>query len=313
MRLRARAARPPARRAHPRPRRRDRFSDFFENVKAEIRTNPVKGPSKWEPGTEDKSEHVLATAIVDARAAVREALADDFDTPKALLVLQRLVNATNKYIAAKTDAGEPRVPYLLQAAGETVTKVFAVFGLTFDAPIGFGDSTGAGASREETLAPVLDAVTAFRDEVRAAARAGDMGAVLEACDRVRDDSLRQAGVRLEDGKEGHPSTWKLRSADQLALEAKEEEERRAAADATKAKQRALMEKRAAEAAAAAAVDPSQMYREEKDDAGNLLYSKFDDNGVPTHDAAGTELPKNARKKLIKRWNAQKKKFDKARA
>eukprot|EP01061_Rhynchopus_euleeides_P012560 TRINITY_DN22230_c1_g2_i1.p2 TRINITY_DN22230_c1_g2~~TRINITY_DN22230_c1_g2_i1.p2 ORF type:complete len:764 (+),score=382.14 TRINITY_DN22230_c1_g2_i1:49-2340(+) len=38
------------------------------------------------------------------------------------------------------------------------------------------------------------------------------------------------------------------------------------------------------------------------------YSKFDDNGVPTHDNEGKELSKGAHKKLCKEWEKQKKKL-----
>uniref|UniRef100_A0A7S1CFU2 cysteine--tRNA ligase n=1 Tax=Bicosoecida sp. CB-2014 TaxID=1486930 RepID=A0A7S1CFU2_9STRA len=290
-----------------------RFSDFFDNVKAKIRTNAVAGAAKWHAADGDHSEHVLANAIVDTRAAVREALADDFDTPAALLHLQRLVTATNKYIAAKEEKDETPVPYLLIQAGDTVTRIFRVFGLVFDYPIGFGDEGGAGAGREETLAPVLDAVTSFRDKVRAAARAGDTAALLAACDEVRDVSLRAAGVQLEDGKEGKPSTWKLRSAEELESEKKEEEAKRDAAAARKAEQRKIMEARKAAADAAGAVNPADMFKDEKDDEGKPAYSKFDADGVPTHDGAGEELPKNRVKKLKKAWAVQKKKFDKANA
>merc|ERR1719158_2358351 len=43
-----------------------------------------------------------------------------------------------------------------------------------------------------------------------------------------------------------------------------------------------------------------------------LYSKFDDKGVPTHDASGEALTKNAQKKLIKLWDTEKKKAEKTK-
>lgn len=36
------------------------------------------------------------------------------------------------------------------------------------------------------------------------------------------------------------------------------------------------------------------------------FSKFDDNGIPTHDKEGAEVAKSRRKKLQKEWDAQKK-------
>ena len=43
-----------------------------------------------------------------------------------------------------------------------------------------------------------------------------------------------------------------------------------------------------------------MYRGQTD-----LYSQFDAEGIPTHDAAGEELSKGAAKKLKKEWDKQK--------
>lgn len=40
-----------------------------------------------------------------------------------------------------------------------------------------------------------------------------------------------------------------------------------------------------------------------------LYSAFDSNGVPTHDASGNELSKSTMKKLHKDWEKQKKLFE----
>lgn len=47
------------------------------------------------------------------------------------------------------------------------------------------------------------------------------------------------------------------------------------------------------------VRPEDMFRGQTD-----KYSKFDDKGVPTHDAEGVELSKNAVKKLVKEYEAQ---------
>lgn len=52
------------------------------------------------------------------------------------------------------------------------------------------------------------------------------------------------------------------------------------------------------------IDPKEMFKSHTD-----LYSKFDEDGVPTHDAAGVELSKSAYKKLKKDWEKQKKLFE----
>lgn len=52
------------------------------------------------------------------------------------------------------------------------------------------------------------------------------------------------------------------------------------------------------------IDPKEMFKSQTD-----LYSKFDEDGVPTHDAAGVELSKSAYKKFKKDWEKQKKLFE----
>ena len=50
--------------------------------------------------------------------------------------------------------------------------------------------------------------------------------------------------------------------------------------------------------------PQDMFRSQSD-----KYSKFDGDGVPTHDEKGEEIPKSGVKKLRKEWEKQKKLFE----
>ena len=54
------------------------------------------------------------------------------------------------------------------------------------------------------------------------------------------------------------------------------------------------------------IDPREMFKSQTD-----LYSKFDEDGVPTHDANGQEISKSGYKKLKKDWEKQKKLFESA--
>lgn len=85
-----------------------------------------------------------------------------------------------------------------------------MFGVAGDAdPLGLGGgSDGSGASRQETLAPYLDSICAFRDQVRSLVRAkAEPGEVLRACDALRDSTLPSLGVKLDDT--GGGALWKL--------------------------------------------------------------------------------------------------------
>ena len=98
----------------------------------------------------------------------------------------------------------------------------------------------------------MDAVArellAFRDQVRVAAVAGDAGAVLQACDNLRDvvlpslglssrdyDSARATGgaVDVPRGSVGTASTARAASTPGAALDTEEAQRRRAQADAQK--------------------------------------------------------------------------------
>jgi glutaminyl-tRNA synthetase len=64
-------------------------------------------------------------------------------------------------------------------------------------------------------------------------------------------------------------------------------------------------KQAAEKEAKKKIDPRMMFKGQTD-----LYSQFDEDGVPTHDASGEALPKKRVKKLREEWEKQRKLFEK---
>ncbi len=146
--------------------------------------------------------------------------------------------------------------------------------------------------------PYLNALVAFREEVRSVAREHKVTGILSACDRLRDEILPSVGVRLED-KHGH-TVVKLVSPEDLAREAEQkrviEEQKR------EEKERKQGENAAKEAAKR--IPPSEMFKKETE-----KYSKFDSKGIPTHDTKGDEIGKKPRKKLEKLYEIQEKKYN----
>ena len=231
-------------------------------------------------------------------------LCDDFDTPAVIKALQDLVAAGNQYMAT---AGTV-VNLILRATAVYITEIFKVFGLIKNGPeIGFpiGDNEG-GADKEETLGPVLDAVLKFRQSIRSAAKNSGDKEALKMCDALRDDILPQLGIRLED-KEGSEGTWKLVSAEELMREKEQQELER---------QRKQMEKDArakeqAEKDRMNALSPEEFMKQlTLEDGKTVKYSKFGDDGLPTHDSKGEELQKSSIKKAGKEFQTQKKKYEK---
>ena len=287
--------------------------EFFANVKAALRGVPVASRQHW-----DEPEHAMAAQLRQTQAAVHAALLDDFDTPIVMRALRELMTEVNKYMS-----GESVNPLVLRSAAEYITRMLRVFGLDevdgaplkrdvskdseltalAGANIGWAGNAG-GASREEQLTPLLDALTEFRSVVRSAGRAKDLAAVLTACDQLRDEVLPLLGVRLEDT--ATDSTWKLEDPQVILAElaAKKAAAEEAAARKAAAKEEAA--RKAAEKEARAKVSPAEWLRTRTADDGTPLYSAWDEAGMPTHDAAGEELSKAARKGAAKEWKAQEK-------
>lgn len=157
--------------------------------------------------------------------------------------------------------------------------------------------------REAVLMPYLRALSAFRDSVRKLARDGASNSdILALSDRLRDQEMVDLGVALDDQEDGQ-ALVKLVPAEQLravrdekaALAKKKADQKAAAQAAAEAKRQAQLEK--------GRLSPLAMFKQ------NPEYSKFDEDGIPTHDAKGEEVPKTRSKKLKKEWDAQKRLHD----
>jgi len=161
----------------------------------------------------------------------------------------------------------------------------------------------AVAEKAQTGAPVaarlseqvVRVLTDFAGAIRSAAADGH-GAVLSACDHVRDDALTAIGVRLEDAtREGASSTWKLDDPETLR---KEVAARRAAADeakkAAKAKQAAKLQAEV-EKLAAGSVDAFETLKADMQMEGVAL-SRADVEAW-----AGMQPPPKAKGKPTPEW------------
>jgi cysteinyl-tRNA synthetase len=277
------------------------FVEFFHSIKGVFRTSGSYHVDKQQ--TWNERERELSDALDTSQAAVHEALIDNINTPNTLLALQDLVKATNKYLA-ETGSVDVR-PLLLERVGKFVTKILNCLGVCLDTgAVGFPESSeGSSEGREETLSPFLDLMTKFRDDIRKLAQGGASAKeLLTACDNLRDVGLPELGVKLDD-KEGG-ALWKLYDADELKKEIAREHEAKEEKERAKRAAKEEAARKAAEKEARAKVPPSEMFKTFSEYEG--LYSKYDDDGVPTHDAAGEALAKSAAKKLLKSRQQQEK-------
>ncbi|XP_044262435.1 cysteine--tRNA ligase, cytoplasmic [Tribolium madens] len=274
------------------------FNEFFLNVK-DLTRNFLKKPTlvghyvKWEGQEMELNGQFLRT-----KDNVHAALCDNIDTRTSLESLRDLVTASNLYIR---DKNSPNC-LLLHDIAVYITKMLSIFGaISESSKIGFPVSSGNESNSEDKILPYLEILAAFRDKIRTFARSLKATEILQECDRLRDETLPNVGVRLED-REGAPSAVKIVGRDILLKE--KETKKMQELEKAKEKERKKAELAAAQAAKEAQkkIPPSEMFKLETD-----KYSKFDENGLPTHDAQGKEISKGQLKKLQKLQQAQEKK------
>lgn len=278
----------------------ERFlNEFFLNVKDVLRA-PVDITGQFEKWGEEEAE--LNESFHSRKAAVHEALCDNVDTRTALEEMRALVSQCNLYLAARKAARRRPNRALLGSVALYLTHMLKVFGaIEEESALGFPvGGPGGSLNLESTVLPYLQALSDFREGVRRIARDRRVPEVLQLSDALRDDVLPELGVRLED-HEGLPTVVKL--VDRETLLREREERRRVEEERRKKKEEALRKKQEQEAAKLAKmrVPPSELFLSERD-----KYSRFDENGLPTHDADGKELSKGQAKKLRKLLEAQEK-------
>ena len=159
-------------------------------------------------------------------------------------------------------------------------------------------------SKEEVVGPFIDTISQFRDEIRTSAQEKDIKRVFEACDKLRQETLPQLGVRLED-RPGLPTIWKLYDKNELLKELekdkkeKEEKKQGSKTNASASNQNNKVIRRINQFSLSA----KDWYATQTD-----KYSKFDENGLPTHTEKGRELTKEELNKLKKDFSKHDEKY-----
>ncbi|KAI7833870.1 tRNA synthetases class I (C) catalytic domain-containing protein [Kickxella alabastrina] len=266
----------------------DRTVDnFFTNTSALLREFRLR-----EQGSDGKRHFLepeleLQEALKDTKARSQRAAG------LAMRALQAIVARTNTYLHG--------VAQTLIRRSSRWLPYFRVFGLVMD---GFNSRIGWGSSASESGAqgPAI-ANHDFRDSVREIALSGgDKGALLSLCDRIRDLDLPDLGIVIDDHGDGRAL---VKFADPEVIR-RERAARQAEEDAKLAKKeaatRAAEEKRQ-KRLAEGRLAPADMFRTPE---MCELYSDWRDNGIPSKDKAGEELPKSKVKKLEKAYSAQEK-------
>jgi cysteinyl-tRNA synthetase len=271
------------------------FFNFFNNVAAHIRAAYLRDTQSAPPCSVESGERELMDLLTEVRNKVHILLCDNFDTPAVLGQLQELVNRTNIYIQSQATPNA----YVLQMVGKFVKKMLKIFGVIAEGEENFAVEASGKGSQDvwQTVGPILEIVSEYRDQIRSTVlEKKDCSELLTLSDTVRT-KLTDLGVIFED-RPGKSTLVKLVSKETAAKMKADQDAREVEKLARKLEMARINEAKKAEKLAKAAMVPSEMFK------NNAEYSKFDEQGVPTHDAAGDELSKNARKKVVKEYDTQ---------
>ncbi|XP_059184137.1 probable cysteine--tRNA ligase, mitochondrial isoform X2 [Centropristis striata] len=159
-------------------------------------------------------EAVLWERLAETKSSVMKALADDFETHRAINAVMNLVFHGNRQLQPVSKCeGTARSPAVFGAMVSYIREILDVFGID----LLHSEEAEAVAGRVSVEA-VVEQLTTFRSEVRAFALARQDGPsnkpglyperipLLKACDAIRKD-LAPLGVLIKD--RGASSTWEL--------------------------------------------------------------------------------------------------------
>ncbi|PGH09417.1 cysteine-tRNA ligase [Polytolypa hystricis UAMH7299] len=295
----------------------------------------TKDLSPEEDSSDAPSDDVLAAALKSTEDAVYQSLCDSFHTPGAMYAISELISKFNSADKVSLNAKDS------YAIAHWITSMVNIFGLNGTAGPDSAQIGWAGIDVPEAAKPYLYPLAAMRDSLRQAAKAktaitGDMlesivekgtaapteaseeaqpyqqlltefstkvssleqadnitKEILILCDRVRDIDLFDLGVYLED-RDNQPAL--VRPVTKELLLAREEKAARAR---QKQLEKEKKEREALEKAEKGKISNLDMFRTNE-------FSAWDEDGLPTKDAAGQEITKSRSKKLKKDWERQKK-------
>ncbi|KAF1847819.1 uncharacterized protein K460DRAFT_333210 [Cucurbitaria berberidis CBS 394.84] len=294
-------------------------------------------PNISSTGAEDEK---VQKAFESAKEKTHNALADSFDTPTAMRAISGLITDYNSADKAGLSDG------VSFDVARWITRMVRIFGLDGSADPYDGGIAWAGIDIPSAAKEFVYAVSRERDEVRQHAIAGDLsGEVLQSiiaqhqpsqkqdlasvpfaevlstfqdslqslaskqapskdylalCDQLRDTHLWDLGIYLED-RENAPAMVRPVDAELQAARDQKEAIARQKAEAKLKREREEAEKKA-KLAEQAKINPKDMFRTDE-------YSAWDDEGLPTKDKEGGDVPKGRTKKLKKEWEKQKKLFE----
>lgn len=147
----------------------------------------------------------LQKAVTTADEEIEGAFADDFDTPRAMSKVSKLITAANSSMDNEGNWMSGPAALAYGSACEVIKETMLMLGFS-KSIMGHESLQDNSTVGEECPSGAVDALVLLRAKVREAAKRKDVGAVLRACDEARDRALSDLGVRIADRKDGS-SSW----------------------------------------------------------------------------------------------------------
>lgn len=288
------------------------FKEFFYLVEDQLLRNDRRD-LEW-----TNLEKKLDDEFIKCAQTVDDCLCDNINTKGCLIALSNLINSVNIYCNDKK--GIKIGINLIKQIGIYVTRLLKIFGVIEnqgdDNSIGLVNSKSNSQSKKETILPYVKVISEFREKVREHAKEIKSSELLKLCDELRDIVLPVLAVKLDDKEiDGKLTTLIKIDEDDLVKspeQLKREHEERIQLEKAKQLEKQLEKERKKQELARqqAAKDeekkipPNEFFTRQTD-----KYSKFDQDGFPTHDKDGKELSLSLKKKLKNLLDKHSKKYD----
>ena len=273
-----------------------KITEFFQNIKVMIRENDLKKDLKY-----DDEDSNLNNFFISSKKNIHQYFCDNFNTPGVISTILELIKKVYEY-QDKCSQKKSIKLHLIYGISKYISDILKCLGLIYNTDFVdyFRISENDGnKNEEEILTPFIDIITDFRGEIKnICIIEKDTKKVLTLCDKLRDEILPNAGIRIEDKGKGEKSIWKFFNKEEYLKEKEKEKE-------LKENKRLQKEAEAKERELRLSLSTKEYYAKQTD-----KYSAFDETGVPTKNAKGNDLSKEQYNKLKKEFAKHEKQHQK---
>ena len=273
-----------------------KITEFFQNIKVMIRENDLKKDLKY-----DDEDTNLNNFFISSKKNIHQYFCDNFNTPGVISTILELIKKVYEY-QDKCSQKKSIKLHLIYGISKYISDILKCLGLIYNTD--FVDyfrlsENDGNKNEEEILTPFIDIITDFRGEIKnICIIEKDTKKVLTLCDKLRDEILPNAGIRIEDKGKGEKSIWKFFNKEEYLKEKEKEKE-------LKENKRLQKEAEAKERELRLSLSAKEYYAKQTD-----KYSAFDETGVPTKNAKGNDLSKEQYNKLKKEFAKHEKQHQK---